>query len=204
MCDCAGRYGSAPLSCGRMGFCRMNRGVVIAGAVIGFAVVAGAVFVSRTRESGRAPETPGGYALYAHTAPDFRISYPNELRVEEHKEEGSETILFAHPDNDRADEVTDKIGFQMFMAPFEGAGPLTRERILQALPEAVIEEPVEVIVNPGAPPEGQVAGLVFWSAHPVIGRTRELWFVRGGYLYEITTYAHLDGWLGRLMDSMRF
>ena len=33
---------------------------------------------------------------------------------------------------------------------------------------------------------------------------REVWFIHGGYLYEVTTYKELDTWLGSIMQTWKF
>ena len=144
------------------------------------------------------------YKFYKHSSPDFSLNYPKELKIDNYKENEGETIVFTHPRNSEVSKPEGKIGFQIYITPFDDGEALTRERILKDLPEAVIEEPLRVVVNPSAPEEGRIQGLIFWSASEDIGRTRELWFIHGGFLYEITTYAHLDEWLAKIMDSFRF
>ena len=36
------------------------------------------------------------------------------------------------------------------------------------------------------------------------GDWREVWFIHGGYLYEVTTYKELDTWLGSIMQTRKF
>ena len=36
------------------------------------------------------------------------------------------------------------------------------------------------------------------------GDTREVWFIHGGYLYEVTTYKELDIWLAGIMRTWKF
>lgn len=181
-----------------------KRGIVIGIVFLGLAIILAAVTL-KTDRGIQVESVPRTHETYVHENPDFLLDYPQELEVEEYVEEdGVKTVVFAHPGNEAAREVTDKSGFQIFITPYEDKNNLTRERILEDLPEAVIEEPLVVIVNPSAPEAERIEGLTFWSASPDIGRTKELWFVRDGFLYEITTYAHLDEWLGKIMDSWRF
>jgi hypothetical protein len=37
-----------------------------------------------------------------------------------------------------------------------------------------------------------------------MGDARELWFIRDGYLYEVTTYKPLDTWLADIMKTWQF
>jgi len=38
----------------------------------------------------------------------------------------------------------------------------------------------------------------------VLGDTAEIWFVSGGYLYEVTTLKPLAGWLSQIMGTWQF
>jgi hypothetical protein len=31
-----------------------------------------------------------------------------------------------------------------------------------------------------------------------------VWFIKGGFLYEITTYKEFDAWLAQIMQSWQF
>jgi hypothetical protein len=33
---------------------------------------------------------------------------------------------------------------------------------------------------------------------------REIWFIHGGFLYEVTTYKQLDSWLTPIMQTWQF
>jgi hypothetical protein len=37
-----------------------------------------------------------------------------------------------------------------------------------------------------------------------MGDTREVWFIHGGFLYEVTTYKQLDSWLAPIMQTWQF
>ena len=36
------------------------------------------------------------------------------------------------------------------------------------------------------------------------GDWREVWFIRRGFLYEVTTYKELDSWLADIMRTWKF
>ncbi|HEY4475381.1 MAG TPA: hypothetical protein VJB92_01520 [Candidatus Paceibacterota bacterium] len=191
---------------------KFNRGLLILTGLT-FIIVAFTVFIkdeggdtviNSRKQLGLITDAVEGYKKYFHPKLGFSFSYPRELTVQEYNEgDWEETIVFSHPKNGTTKTVTDKSGFQIFITPFEGSG-LTLERLSEDLPETVIEESVKVILNPSASTKKRIEGLLFWSASPAIGKTRELWFPYEGYLYEITTYAHLDSWLAEIMDSWRF
>lgn len=136
-----------------------------------------------------------GFAKFTH--PDYRFSleYPEDLILERFKEgEGAETIVFQGA---KAREG-EKLGFQIFISPYGEDEVLTKERILEDVPGAVIDDAIEVILGDGT------QALLFWSESSEVGRTREVWFVHSGQLYEITTYADLDEWLANILSTWSF
>jgi hypothetical protein len=48
------------------------------------------------------------------------------------------------------------------------------------------------------------SGIEFFSHAPRLDDTREVWFIHGGFLYEITTYKELDAWLLPILHSWQF
>jgi len=49
-----------------------------------------------------------------------------------------------------------------------------------------------------------VRATMFYGNNPIMGDTREVWFINGGYLYEVATYKSLDTWLAGTMQSWKF
>lgn len=145
------------------------------------------------------------YKRFTHPDYGFSLEYPKELSVERYLEaDDAEIIVFQGENSSFAKATEDRVGFQIFISPFGEDELLTKERILEDLPQAIIEEPLRVILNPGAPVPNRVEGLLFWSESPEIGKTREVWFTGENYLYEITTYGHLDTWLAKILSTWRF
>lgn len=145
------------------------------------------------------------YQQFTHPQYTFSVEYPKELEVERFQEgDDSETIIFQ--ESLSAGSEQEKIGFQIFISPFGKDEILTQNRILEDLPEAIIEEPQEAILGTltGASEEERIHALLFWSHDPSIGKTREVWFTHDGYLYEITTYAYLDSWLAKILSTWNF
>lgn len=133
----------------------------------------------------------GDYQKFTHPDYGFSVEYPKELKIKAYQEdEDSQTIVFQKPG--------EKLGFQIFISPFEEGAVLTQERILEDLPTAVIDEPQEVVIGNG------IHALLFWGYDPAIDKTREVWFSHNDQLYEITTYAHLDIWLAEILDTWSF
>ena len=133
------------------------------------------------------------YRVFEHPKLGFSIEYPAEFSAARYEEaDNAETILF-----ENKKEGEEKLGFQIFITPF-GEETITRERILQDLPNAGIEEPQEAILGDGT------HALIFWSNDEAVGKTREVWFTHAGYLYEVSTYARLDTWLANILKTWQF
>lgn len=171
----------------------------ILGGSLAVIILTGAVFYSNQGQKGFLPEGQftasqilgENYERYIHPDPAFSIEYPKDLKARAYDEgDDAQNIVF---------QGENRTGFQIFISPYEGE-ELTQERILEDLPEAIIREPLEALIGPSK----DIRALLFWSEDPAIGRTREVWFVHNSYLYEITTYAHLDSWLAGLMTTWRF
>ena len=64
-------------------------------------------------------------------------------------------------------------------------------------PSGVMKEPKEVTV-------GGARGTMFYGYNPTMGDTREVWFIHGGFLYEVITYKELDTWLAGIMSTWKF
>ena len=140
-----------------------------------------------------------GFKRYTNFEYQFSVDYPEELEAEAFQEEEGETIVFRRPEDKEKNLPKEKLGFQIFVSAFEEETTLTQERILKDAPSTVIEDPQEVIIG------GNIPALLFWSENPVIGKTREVWFTDGkGYLYEVTTYAHLDTLLAGILSTWKF
>jgi len=159
------------------------------------------VFLYRSERVGKLPAIILGrdYLKYANYKYKFSLEYPKELKTESFLEkDGSEIILF------KSDDLVNspKVGFQIFIIPFTGDGILTKERILRDLPNVFIEDFKPILL--GTLTNKQQEAFLFWSRDPVLGKTREVWFTRGEYLYEITTYEHLDSWLAKILSTWRF
>lgn len=140
-----------------------------------------------------------GHIRYTHPTYGFSVEYPEELLAQSFAEKnGGETILFQREGDNPSDPPEGKMGFQIFITPFDEDETLTQERIVEDLPFAVVDEPVEVILADG------IHALLFWSNDPSLGVTREIWFAHDGNLYEITTYAHLDSFLAKILSTWKF
>ncbi|MBI3627358.1 MAG: hypothetical protein HY220_01225 [Candidatus Sungbacteria bacterium] len=134
-------------------------------------------------------QAPAGYTEYYNTRYRFSLFYPDDLQANEHDEGGgASTITFQNPDTAH--------GFQIFIAPYAKA-QVSEERFKQDEPSGVRKGLQNVAID-GA------TGASFYSKDPALGETAELWFVHGGYLFEVTTLKPLGSWLGGIMQSWKF
>ena len=129
-----------------------------------------------------------GLRLYKSELLGFSLEYPDDLSVLEYGSADNSTITF----EDRSGER----GFQVYVVPYEGS-VVTPERYrldLESQPMTNLKE-IEI--------DGAHA-TIFFSKSNLIGDTREVWFIHGGFLYEVTARKDLDAWLAEVMKTWRF
>lgn len=132
---------------------------------------------------------PVGAKEYRSATYHFSLFYPQELAVSEHPEGGgAATITFQN--------VEKAEGFQIFIVPYSEA-QVSEKRFRQDEPSGIRESLTNIAVD-GA------TGAAFYSENIALGATREVWVVRGGFLYEITTLKPLDAWLGAILQTWKF
>lgn len=145
-----------------------------------------ATTTSRTTE---ARQMPDGWREYQNVAYGFSLFYPQELTVDEHKEgEGVSTITFQNIERGE--------GFQIFVMPYHEER-VSEERFRKDVPSGVRTDMSDTTID-GA------TGATFYSTNMALGDMREVWFIRGGRLYEVTTLKSLDTWLGEIMKTWKF
>jgi len=139
---------------------------------------------------------------YISTKYGFSFNYPQDFTVAEFGEgEDGDTIM--------VQKQGSKDAFQIFISPFDEPGPLTKERVLEDLPDMVIKNPEQRVLKNGA------KALIFFSEEPSLGEIREIWFiypvsgadsngVHNGYLYQISTYKELDSLVAKILETWKF
>jgi hypothetical protein len=147
--------------------------------------------------------------VYSDLQYNFSFQYPKDFTATKFQEgESGNTILVQYREqsniaNDSSQVSTsinkypENVSFQIFISPFDEPGPLTKERILQDLPD-LIKNPEQRVLKNGA------VALIFFSQEPSIGEIREIWFVYNGYLYQISTYKELDSLVADILETWRF
>jgi len=138
-------------------------------------------------EKGKTDTSP---SRFSHPRYPFSFALPETFGITRHPEgNASETIIFQGQEDA-------KRSFQIFVTPY-AENVITQER-LDTDVRGTIADPQEGLIGEG------VRALAFWSEHPELGRMREVWLIHDGFLYEVTTYAALDTWLAKVLDSWRF
>lgn len=132
---------------------------------------------------------PAGWKEHRNDTYKFSLLYPEGLTMKEFKEAGKAmTVTF--------EDVAGGKEFQMFIVPYANA-EITPERFKSDIPSGVKENETDVTIS-GA------KGKQFFSRDRLLGDTREIWFVHGGFLYEVTTHKSLDAWIQNILTTWRF
>jgi hypothetical protein len=138
------------------------------------------------------PKTPRvSQDMYGYSNANFHFSllFPKDLVAKEYKEQGGAlTASFQDPKTNQ--------GFQVYVTPF-GGKQIDTARFRLDEPSGVFTQPTDVIV-------GGAHATMFFGKNAIMGDTREVWFIRGGFLYEVTTYKELDDWLAGIMQTWKF
>ena len=134
-------------------------------------------------------EVPEGMQEYRSDEYGFSLLLPEQMTIGETKEgQGATTLVF----EDRAKQQ----GLQVFIVPFTGT-QVSEERFRLDNPSGIRREMKDITID-GA------TGAAFYSEHPLLGETAEVWFVREGFLYEVTTLKVLAPWLTEILASWQF
>lgn len=124
----------------------------------------------------------------------FSFKYPKGFNVSELDDDSGHTVLV------QSYEVEPRKGFQIYISEFDEPEPLTAERILQDLPPSEVIDPKGVLIGEGK----AINAVIFLSTSPSFGKTREIWFAREGFLYQVTTYEGQDNFIGPILETFRF
>ena len=86
--------------------------------------------------------------------------------------------------------------FQVYVTPYADK-QVTSQQFTLDEPSGVKKDAKDVMI-------GGVRGTMFFSTNTSLGNTREVWFIKNGFLYEVTTYQELDAWLSQIMTTWKF
>jgi hypothetical protein len=135
-----------------------------------------------------AREVPVGWHEYKNEQYLFSVLYQDGMTVTEESKDDAMTITFQN-----AEAGT---GFQLFIIPYS-APTISQKRFLADIPLGVREGEEKVFVD-------GVEAVQFWSKDVALGDTREIWFIKKPYLYEVTTLAPLATWLQEILKTWQF
>ncbi len=138
-----------------------------------------------------------------YTSPDYGFSfkYPKGFNATELSDDNGDTVLVQQSASDQKSyEVEPRKGFQVYITPFDEAEPLTAARILEDLPASEVIDPKDVLIGEGK----TINAVIFLSTNPSFGKTREVWFIREGFLYQVTTYEGQDDFIGPILETFTF
>jgi len=150
----------------------------------------GEEFAASAEHSETLPRSaPDGWRKYENAPYSFSLFYPEGMTARQFDEGGgAQTVIFE-------DAVAGQ-GFQIFIVPYDGA-QVSEERFLKDVPSGVRRELTVADI-------GGVSASAFYSTDALLGETREVWFTRNGYLFEVTAPAVLDTWLAQILDTWQF
>jgi hypothetical protein len=161
---------------------------VIAAIVVIIAAYYMYVRVSGDRE---APyKVPALSEKYENTEHKFTLLMPKGFSARESELEGVDTVVF---ENDKSE------GIQIIVSPFDDVKELTKSMIQADIPDMKVsdEQPVEI--------GNDYKGLAFRSDNEAFdGRSREVWFVFSGKLFQISTYERFDPLLQAMFSTWQF
>lgn len=139
-------------------------------------------------------EIPTYQYTETYTSPTYKFTfkYPKDFTIQEIPTDTGETIIVQN--------IPMKIGVQIVISKFDGPDiDLTQDYIQTQVPDMKITESQELLVGANR------KGLAFLSDNENFGgKSREVWFVYGGNLYQISTYAELDPFLKGLFGTWQF
>jgi hypothetical protein len=137
---------------------------------------------SATREEG--PEDPFLPQVYTDPRFGFSLHYPATLHMTRPPPGEHRTVLVF---TSAAVEGPD--GFQITIDAFDEPGPLLPELLQRAQPDKVMRN---------------LQALPIESDDPAIGPTYEVWWIRGGALYQVATALSHADLLRRMLQTWRF
>lgn len=130
------------------------------------------------------------YQTHTSSNKFFSFDYPSDFSAAEFLE-GDEAVVLLRT-------RTGRTFFQMRVAEFDEPGPITAERIREDIPDLVIENAQSVFIG-----GGQIMALLF-NSEGEGQKTREVWFVGGGLLFQVSAQPNGDAVLGPILESLTF
>ena len=132
---------------------------------------------------------PEGMVEYRNEKYGFSYYHSPEAKITEYDEgRGAMTVVLENFERVR--------GMQVFIVPY-GESLISEERFRMDVPSGVRKNVEEAVLD-------GVRAVTFNSVDESLGETREIWVIRDGYLYEITTFSGVGNWFAPIIQSWRF
>lgn len=132
---------------------------------------------------------PDGYIKYTNIKYSFSLYHSPEAKVTEY-DQGQGAMIITVENEKKAR------GMQIFIVPY-WEKEITNERFKTDVPSGVRTNIEKTSVD-------GVESVTFNSVDESLGDTREVWFIRGGYLYEVTTFKGVGDWFIPKMQTWRW
>lgn len=136
----------------------------------------------------QSPPRPGDIE-YRNDKYHFSFYHSPQSKIEEHDEGGGAMTV-------TLENLVKVRGFQVFIVPYNEP-TISEERFKRDVPSGVRND-VENTTLDG------VKAVTFISHDAILGDTREIWVIRGGYLYEITTFSGVANWFDPIISTWKF
>lgn len=151
-------------------------------------------FLSQTEDRDGHDERAQSMSHYQDQKREFSFTYPAEYTLQEMPYGETGRILVME---DKVLSGTDTPrGFQIFIAPFDENPPITKERIMQDIPDLIIREEHTLRI-------GDIDGFAFLSGDNV-SPMYEVWFVHYGSLYQVTGFSHMKDIIKQTLMTWKF
>lgn len=135
-------------------------------------------------------EEVGSKIVYKNVKYNFSVEIPDGFNVANFQEGDLGDIVLVKNENK---------SIQFFIMSFDEPGLITPQRIKQDLPDLKIEDSVQVIIG-----QDKIQALLFSSQDESLNATKEIWFVKDGYLYQISTNKKDEKLMGQLLETLKF
>lgn len=164
-------------------------------------LIAGAVFTALkfkkppaenllpANSAGKTPAAgAAAFMTYVHPDRGFSFDYPADWSAEAFAEDGEGEIVAVQ---------NAETGILIFIYPFNESGPITKERVLRDVPDMKIQNEIQLKLGNG------IDAFGFDSSERDIGPTKEVWFVCGGFLYQIAAAEGSGETLSKMAETWK-
>ncbi|MBU1102571.1 hypothetical protein KJ853_02860 [Patescibacteria group bacterium] len=127
---------------------------------------------------------------YIHAGYGFSFDYPADWSVDIFKDDVGDVAVIQNAET----------GILIYVYPFDEPGPITKERILRDVPDMTIENGRQIKIGEA----GVIDVLIFDSDEREMGPSKEMWFVHGGFLYQISAAEGSGEALNKIIESWKF